>query len=154
MPVEWLSRNKCVELLSQAVYGRLASCGDDEKPYITPVNFVLFDDKIYFHSGFRGRKLDNLQQNPRVCLEISEPGKIYAPPRARDFTMRFWSVLVFGKASVVEDRGLKLTVMNSLMEKYAHGYRYEPLTLADMDAVNVIAVTMDEISGKASVDPV
>lgn len=109
--------------------------------------------KIYFHTGFRGRKLDNLEQNPQICLEISEAGKIYAAPHARDFTMRFWSVLVFGRAAEVEDENLKLTVMNLLLEKYAPGYRYEPLSLADMGSVNVIEITMDEVSGKVSVDP-
>ncbi len=153
MPVEWFSRDKCMELLSEAVYGRLATCGDQGRPYITPINFVLREGKIYFHTGFRGRKLDNLEQNPQICLEISEAGKIYAAPHARDFTMRFWSVLVFGRAAEVEDENLKLTVMNLLLEKYAPGYRYEPLSLADMGSVNVIEITMDEVSGKVSVDP-
>ena len=67
-------------------YGRLATCGDNGQPYITPINFVIRDDKIYFHTGFQGRKLDNLRYNPQVCLEISEPGKIYATPHARNFT--------------------------------------------------------------------
>lgn len=154
MPVEYFAREKCIELLSKAVYGRLATCGDNGQPYITPINFVIRDDKIYFHTGFQGRKLDNLSRNPQVCLEISEPGKIYATPHARNFTMRFWSILVFGKASVVEDNNLKLSVMNLLMEKYARDYQYEPLSLDDMDIVNVLEITMDEITGKASIDPV
>ena len=154
MPVAWFSKERCIELLSNAVYGRLGTCGGDGQPYITPINFVLMDNKIYFHTGFRGRKLDNLQQNPQVCLEISEPGKIYAPSHARDFTMRFWSVLVFGRAVEVEAKELKLTVMNMLLNKYARDYRYEPLMLEDMDIVNVVAITIDDISGKMSVDPV
>ena len=94
MPVEWFPQGKCIELLSRAVYGRLATCGEKGQPYITPINFVVWKDKIYFHTGFGSRKLDNLARNPRVCLEISEPGKIYAPSHARNFTMGFWSVLV------------------------------------------------------------
>ena len=153
MPVEWFSRDKCMELLARAVYGRLATCGEDGQPYITPINPVVLENKIYFHTGFRGRKLENLRCNPRACLEISEVGKIYAAPHARDFTMRFWSVLLFGRAAEVEDENLKLKVMNLLLEKYASGYRYEPLSLDDMEGVNVVEITMDEISGKVSVDP-
>jgi hypothetical protein len=41
-----------------------------------------------------------------------------------------------------------------LMEKYARDYQYEPLSLDDMDIVNVLEITMDEITGKASIDPV
>lgn len=114
---------------------------------------MVHGEKIYFHTGFRGRKLGNLERNPQVCLEISEPGEIYATPHARDFTMRFWSVLVFGEAHPVNDRKLKLTVMNLLLDKYARGYSSEPLSPADMELVNVIAITMDEVSGKVSVNP-
>ncbi len=153
MPVKWFSRDKCIELLAKAVSGRLATSEESGQPYITPINPVVLENKIYFHTGFQGRKLGNLRNNPRVCLEISEAGKIYATPHARDFTMRFWSVLVFGRASEVEDENLKLTVMNLLLEKYASGYRYEPLSLDDMEGVNVVEITMDEISGKQSVDP-
>lgn len=68
--------------------------------------------------------------------------------------MRFWSVLVFGRAVEVEAKELKLTVMNLLLDKYARGYEYEPLTIEDMNTVNVVAITMDDIRGKMSVDPI
>lgn len=153
MPVKWLSEEKCITLLSKAVYGRLATCGDDRQPYITPINFVVYNNKIYFHTGFQGRKLDNLSSNPKICLEVSESGKIYATPHARNFTMRFWSILVFGKARIIEDKELKLTVLNLIMDKHAKGCKYESLSLEDMDIVNAVEISMDEITGKVSIDP-
>lgn len=153
MPVKWLSKNKCMALLKNTVYGRLATCSQDGKPYITQLNYVLHDDKIYFHTGFKGRKLDNIKENDQICFEISAPGKMYATPHARNFTMRFWSVLVFGKAKEVKDTELKFKVMNLLMEKYAKGFEYEPLSREDMDIVNVVEISIDDISGKTSIDP-
>ncbi|KOA18852.1 pyridoxamine 5'-phosphate oxidase [Clostridium homopropionicum DSM 5847] len=153
MPVKWITKEKSMNLLSKAVYGRLATCGEDGQPYITPINFVIHNEKVYFHTGFEGRKLDNINKNPKVCLEISASGKMYATPHARNFTMRFWSILVFGEANVVTDKELKLNVLNLLMEKHASGYKYEPLSIEDMDIVNVIEININEISGKASVDP-
>lgn len=153
MPTKWMSKEKCITLLSRAVYGRLATCGEDGQPYITPINFVIYNEKVYFHTGFKGRKIDNLSNNPKVCLEISGSGKMYATPHARNFTMRFWSILVFGKACEVKDKNLKLNVMNLLMEKHAKDYKYQPLSMDDMDIVNVIEISMDEITGKVSVDP-
>lgn len=153
MPVKWLPKEKCIKLLSKAVYGRLATTGDDRQPYITPINFVIYNENIYFHTGFQGKKLDNLKENPKVCLEVSESGKIYATPHARNFTMRFWSILVFGDARVVQDKDLKFAVMNLFMGKHARGYNYEPLSIDDMDIVNVVEISMDEIVGKISIDP-
>ncbi len=153
MPTKWLPKEKCINLLSKGIYGRLGTCGDDKQPYITPINFVIYNEKIYFHTGFKGRKLDNIGNNQKVCLEVSGSGKIYPTGHAKNFTMRFWSVLVFGEAHIVEDKNLKLTVMNLLMEKHAKGYKYEPLSINDMNIVNVVEISMDKITGKASVDP-
>ena len=153
MPVKWLSREKCLILIEKAIYGRLATGDNDGQPYITPVNFVLHDEKIYFHCGFSGRKLENIQVNPKVCFEISRPGKLYAALHAKNFSMRYWSILVFGQASQVNDEPKKLLVMNKLMEKYASGYEYIPLTRDDMRTCNLIEIAIDEISGKVSVDP-
>ena len=136
MPVRWMSKEKCFKLLKKAVYGRLATCDNDYQPYITPVNFVLNDEKIYFHCGFKGQKIRNIKSNSKVCFEVSRHGK-----------------LVFGQASQINDEKKKLFVMNELMEKYATGYEYAPLTLADMKTCNLIEISIDKITGKVSVDP-
>ena len=153
MPVKWMSKHKCFSLLEKAVYGRLATCGETNQPYITPVNFVLDDENIYFHCGFKGKKLDNIKNNSRVCFEVSRHGKLYAAPSAKNFSMRFWSILIFGRASQVSDENRKLFLMNKLMQKYASGFKYAPLNLADMKTCNLIQITIDEITGKVSVDP-
>lgn len=154
MPVQWLSKEKCITLLEKEVYGRLGTCDDNGQPYITPINLVVHNNKIYCHTGFGGRKLENIRSNPRVCLEVSASGKMYATPEARNFTMRFWSIIVFGKAYELKDSKLKLDVMNLLMQKYAKGYDYKPLSINDMEIVNVLEISIDEITGKVSVDPV
>lgn len=153
MPVKWLSREKCLTLIERAIYGRLATCDKNCQPYITPINFTLLDEKIYFHCGFEGRKIENIQGNPKVCFEISRHGKLYAAVNAKDFSMRYWSILVFGQASRVVDEQKKLVVMNKLMEKYASGYEFVPLTFDDMKTCNLVEISIDEISGKVSVNP-
>jgi len=154
MPVKWKTKEKSLRLLKKAKYGRLATCGEDKQPYITPVNHVLIDEKIYFHCSFKGQKINNLEDNPKVCFEVSRIGKLYVAPHAKNFSNRFWSVLVFGNASQVTNEKLKLKVLNEIMEKYAPGYEYVPLTLEDTKTVNIIEITIDKISGKVSVDPV
>lgn len=153
MPIQWLSEEKSLRLIKSAVYGHLATCGADRQPYITPVNFVLIERCIYFHCGFSGKKLDNLAGNPFVCFEVSRHGKLYAATEAQNFSMRYWSVLVFGRAAQVTDREKKLWVMNQLMEKYASNYDYLPLTLEAMKTCNLIEIQIDKITGKVSVDP-
>jgi uncharacterized protein len=153
MPVKWMTKEKSLRLLKKAKYGRLATCGDERQPYITPVNFILIDEKIYFHCGFKGQKIDNLKANPKVCFEVSRLGKLYVASHAKNFSNRFWSVLIFGKAKQVKNENLKLDVLNKIMEKYASGYDYVPLTIEDTKIVNIIEITIEKITGKVSVNP-
>jgi len=153
MPVKWLAREKCLKLLEKPAYGRLGTCGRGNLPYITPVNYILFEECIYIHCAFTGRKLENLRHSSSVCFEVSAAGRLFPGPRARDFTMRFWSVLAFGQARVLNDPELKLQVMQRFMRKYAPDHSFQSLSREDMKDVNVLEISIEEISGKASLDP-
>ncbi len=60
-------------ILSLTNIGRLATNGADGYPYVTPVNFVWHERKIYFHSALAGEKLENLARDPKVCFEADIP---------------------------------------------------------------------------------
>lgn len=153
MPVKWLSSEKCESLLTDQVYGRLATTGADSRPYITPVNYVYTGDTIFIHSAFKGRKLENLRRNNRVCFEISSDEKLYVSGRACGFSMRYWSVIIEGTAEEVSDLQVKRLAIDSLMEKYGRGYVFTPAADDDLHKVNVIRINIETISGKSGVDP-
>lgn len=148
-----LSEKKSKRLLKSAVYGRLAVCCSDGQPYVIPVNYVLFEEKIYIHTGFHGKKINCIRSNPKVCFEISSAGKLYSGSSARDFSMRYWCVLVFGQAQEIQDIGRKFEIMGAFMEKYAAGLTFEALEIKDMQDVNVIEINIEKISGKVGFDP-
>ena len=114
---------------------------------------LFFLKKKYIFIVVLKGKLDNIRANPKVSFEISRHGKLYVATNAKKFSMRYWSILVFGQAVQIEDEQKKLLVMNKLMEKYASGYEYVPLTIDDMKSCNLIEISIDEICGKVSVDP-
>lgn len=153
MPVEWLSQEKCRKMLGHQTYGRMATTGPDNLPYITPVNYVYMDDSIYIHTGFSGRKIENLNFNPVVCFEISSPGNLYVSEKACGFSMRYWSIIIEGKASFINDIALKREVIDALMDKYSMNLEFSPPTDEEMERVNIIRISTDKISGKLSVDP-
>ena len=153
MPVEWLSEEKCKKMLAPQVYGRLATSNRENIPYITPVNYVYADDVIYIHCALKGRKLDNIAMNPSVCFEISAPGNLYIAEKACGFSMRYWSILVEGKAELVADINEKREALNSIMNKYAGQFEFSDPTDDDLNRVNVIKINIDSISGKFGVDP-
>lgn len=153
MPVEWLSEEKCRKMLGPQVYGRLATSGKDNVPYITPVNYAYANDAIYIHCALKGRKLNNIAENPVVCFEISAPGNLYISEKACGFSMRYWSILISGKAELVESIDEKREALNAVMQKYAGRFEYSDPADEDLGKVNVIKINIENISGKMGIDP-
>jgi hypothetical protein len=110
------------EVLISAEVGRIA-LSDSSKPYIVPLNFLYQNGKIAFHCAFDGKKLDIISKNPNCCFEVDEfKGEVsyhYDSLCHLDFD----SVLVFGKARIENDEGLKLQFFEKLHSKYKELYR-------------------------------
>ena len=154
MPKEWIIDRKEMEgLLREALVGHLATVGPDGSPYITPLHFVYHQGKIYFHCALKGRKMDNIRANPRVCFEVHELIKVVQSQRACDFGTRYRSVLVFGRARSLPDVDEKVAVLTALTEKYAGGQAVEPPTPKRAKGTEVIEITIEEMTGKRNVDP-
>jgi len=64
-----LSQDECSNLLSAARYGRLG-LSKDKLPYVVPMSYVYQEGKIYLHSSGRGKKVEYVTENPRVCFQI------------------------------------------------------------------------------------
>jgi nitroimidazol reductase NimA-like FMN-containing flavoprotein (pyridoxamine 5'-phosphate oxidase superfamily) len=153
MPKEWITdREEMESLLQEALVGCLATVGPDGSPYITPLNFVFYQGKIYYHCAFEGRKMDHIRANPRVCFEVHEIIKIFQGQRACDFSTRYRSVLVSGHARSLPDGDEKIAVLAALAEKYAGGRAVEPPTPKTAKGTEVIEITIEEMTGKRNVD--
>ncbi|MCL1865527.1 MAG: pyridoxamine 5'-phosphate oxidase family protein [Spirochaetes bacterium] len=153
MPIQWLSEEKCKNMLYYQVYGRLATVGKDNVPYITPVNYAYSDDAIYIHCGMKGRKLNNIKENPIVCFEISASGNLYVSNKACGFGMDYWSILISGRAEIVQSMDIKRLGLNAIMEKYGSQFEYSDFTDDDLTTVNIIKIHIENISGKTRITP-
>jgi nitroimidazol reductase NimA-like FMN-containing flavoprotein (pyridoxamine 5'-phosphate oxidase superfamily) len=152
LPKEWITDHEEMEsLLRGALVGCLATVGPDGNPYITPLHFVYHQGKIYFHSALKGRKVDNIRANPRVCFEVHELIKIVQGQRACDLSTRYRSVLAFGRARSLPDADEKVPVLTALAEKYAGEQAVEPPTPEKVKETEVIEITIEEMTGKRNV---
>jgi nitroimidazol reductase NimA-like FMN-containing flavoprotein (pyridoxamine 5'-phosphate oxidase superfamily) len=143
-------------ILSLTNIGRMATIGQDGYPYITPVNFVSLEGKIYFHCAPKGEKLDNLIREPRVCFEVDVPLSYIDvgldPTRPICQLHQYYHcVIIRGTATDVKDRTLKLAALNALVVKHEKTGDFSPVT-ADMSsykACKVIEITPDSITAKS-----
>ncbi|MFY9854436.1 MAG: pyridoxamine 5'-phosphate oxidase family protein [Terracidiphilus sp.] len=154
MPVRWMSENDAREFLAGQTEGRLATCNAAGDPYITPLNYLYREGKLYFHSKLIGKKLDNIVENSRVCFETSAVEKITVSiDRPCACSTRYTCVLAFGAARLLSDDAEKTTLLNLLVEKYAGGKSFEPVEQRHAADCAVVEIRIDEISGKMNVDP-
>lgn len=154
MPVRWMNEEDARVFLAAGTEGRLATCDRAGQPYITPLNYVVRDGKIYFHCNLTGRKLDNLAENSRVCFEVSKVTKMtISEDRPCACATRYTSVLAFGAARVIEDLSEKAALLNLLVAKHAAGKPFQPVEEQKAATCAVVEIGIDQISGKMNVDP-
>ncbi len=110
-----LSAGEAEELLRYGSSGVLAVHGDGGYPYAVPLSYVYTGGKIYFHCAKEGHKLDALQRDPKVSFAFIGEDTIVS----EKYTSYFRSVIVFGRARVVEDESERLTALRALAEKYS-----------------------------------
>jgi uncharacterized protein len=139
--------------LREARIAHIASTRDSQ-PFLTPSTF-WFDEQnhqIIFHSNIAGRVRSNIENNPKVCLEVSELGKMLPSNVALEFSLQYRSVVVFGSVRLVSDPQECRRVLYSLIKKYfplmAPGQEFREITDKELRATSVYAIQIAEWSGK------
>ncbi|CAB5494999.1 hypothetical protein THERMOT_220 [Bathymodiolus thermophilus thioautotrophic gill symbiont] len=95
------------QMLLSGSYGVLSLMGD--RPYGVPLNYIYFQDAIYFHSAPKGEKIRLLKQNPQVSFSVVTEDTIIPSNFSSDeglacpATAFFKSVIVEGNAQIIED---------------------------------------------------
>lgn len=96
-----LSEEECKEILLNEPRGVLSVIGDDNYPYALPINFYYdaTENKIYFHTGKEGHKLDSIKKNNKVSFCVYDKGF----HKDNHWSLNIKSVIVFGKISITEN---------------------------------------------------
>ncbi len=139
--------------LRRAQIAHIASRWDNQ-PFITPSTF-FYDEaghRLIFHSNISGRIRENIERHPEVCVEVSEMGKVLPSNVALEFSLQFRSVVVFGKAYLIEDENEKRQVLHKLIAKYFGemelGKDYRPATDKELKRTSVYEIKIESWSGK------
>ena len=146
---------KIEAVLSASNIGRMATFGADGYPYITPVNFVFYEEAIFFHCAPKGEKLDNLAANPMVCFEVDIPlaymDSGFTNATGCNVHQLYHCVIIRGKAAMVDDVDLKTRSLNALMAKHEPGWDLNSITpdLPLFKACEVVRIEIDNISAKS-----
>jgi len=141
-----VSKDEAIRIMKESSVGFLGTVGKDGYPYVTPLNFVLVEDKIYFHCAREGHKIDNLKFNPKVCFTAVKNSGVLP----KELSTAYESAVAFGRAHVVSSQEETKYALIELTKKYAPDNMEEGLSCIekDIDKVLTVRIDIEAISGK------
>lgn len=145
-----LSLEESIEILKSATSGVLSVSGDDGYPYGVPMSFVYNDSKIFFHCAKDGHKLDAIKRCDKVSFCVTAQDHVVP----QEYTTYFRSVIVFGRARILEQEQEKRTALEKLAARYSPEQtegRLEEINKLFLQ-VRMVELTIEHITGKEAIE--
>lgn len=145
------------EFLHRGIIAHIGHASADQ-PFVTPTNYWYDEQnhRIIFHSNIAGRTRSNLETNPKVCLEVSEFGRMLPANTALEFGIQYRSVMLFGNVSIIDDEAEKTECLYGLLKKYfpqmTPGKEYRPITVQELIRTTVYTIQIESWTGKENWD--
>lgn len=147
------------EFLSAQTFGFLGTVSPENKPRVTPLNFVYDEGNFYFHGSLAGEKMKHIKANSEVSFTVAEeysliPSYFSDPLLACPATAFFKSVTASGYAEKVVDLQEKARALSKFMEKLQPQGGYLPIDADDprykgeLKAVAVVRIVPETLTAK------
>ena len=136
-------------LLDRMAVGHLAMTTQDG-PYVVPVNYLFAEGCIYLHCGPKGRKIEALRKDPRVCFLVDEAGPQVRWDKRCGITQIYESVMCFGRAETVEGQEEKKRILEMMVRKFLPPDSPFPLEDGNVASTVVIKIRVEWMTGKVN----
>ena len=145
--MEIVEMEKIESIISKAKVCRLGMV-DGNRPYVVPMSFGYRENALYFHTGKKGKKMEILQKNNRVCFEMEVDLEIVPASNPCKWNMRYRSVVGFGRAVILESPEEKRQALDVIVKHY--GGSLMAYDEKRVKGLAVIKVEIDSMTGKQS----
>jgi uncharacterized protein len=142
------AREDIDKIIAHCVFCNVAMVDNNNDPYVIPMNFGYHDGFIYLHSSRIGKKIDILKINNKVCISFSTDHELrwQSEQMACSYSMKYRSVLVYGKIEFIEEPEKKIEALNCIMRHYIDKeFAYSEPSVRE---VAVYKVLIDKIDGR------
>lgn len=109
-----LKETECIEILKRNTSGVLAVSGDSGYPYAVPLSYVYDEHTLYFHCAKSGHKLDAIKDCDKVSFCVVDQDLVVP----QEYTTYYRSVIVFGRASIIDQEDEIRSAIEKLAIKY------------------------------------
>lgn len=125
------------------------------QPFVIPTGYARVNDKFYIHGSAASRMLRALEGGIDVCVTVTLIDGLVLARSAFHHSINYRSVVVFGRASVVEDEEEKFAVLRAFTEHVVPGRWNEVRepTEQEMKGTLVLSLPLEEASAKVRTGP-
>lgn len=122
----------------------------DGQPYVIPTGFARIGDELYIHGSSASRMLRNLAKGVEVCVTVTLIDGLVLARSAFHHSVNYRSVVILGKAELVEDPGEKNKALKAFTEHIIPGRWPEVRWPTDLElkATTVMRLPIEEASAK------
>jgi nitroimidazol reductase NimA-like FMN-containing flavoprotein (pyridoxamine 5'-phosphate oxidase superfamily) len=122
----------------------------DNKPVVIPTGYARVDENVIIHGSQASRMLRALGKGIDVCVTVTLIDGLVLARSAFHHSMNYRSVVVFGRASIIDGREEKLVALRALSEHMIPDrwdYVREP-NEQELQQTTVLSVPLNEASAK------
>jgi len=127
----------------------------DGQPFVIPTSYGRVDANLYIHGSAASRMLRQMKDGVAVCVTVTLLDGLVLARSIFNHSMNYRSVVILGKATLVDDPKEKIEALYSLSQHILPG-RWDEARQPnerELKATSVLRVPIEEFSAKVRVGP-
>jgi len=127
----------------------------DSQPFVIPTSYGRKDANLYIHGSAASRMLRQMKDGIAMCVTVTLLDGLVLARSVFNHSMNYRSVVILGKATLVEDRDEKLEALRTLSEHILPGRWADSRqpNEQELKATSVLRVPIEEFSAKVRTGP-
>ena len=128
----------------------------DGQPFVIPTSYGRKDDSLFIHGSAASRMLRNVKEGIPVCITVTLLDGLVLARSIFNHSMNYRSVVVLGKATLVDDPAEKIDALRLLSEHIIPGRWADSRqpNERELKATSILRVPIEEFSAKVRKGPV
>lgn len=119
-------------------------------PVVIPTAYGRNEDEIYIHGSTASRMVKDLSKGIEVCITVSKVNGLVLAKSGFHHSMNYESVVIFGKAFLIEDKQEKLDALEVVTDHIIKG-RWDEVretTDKELKGTAVLKLSLEKASAK------
>jgi len=125
------------------------------QPFVIPTGYARVGDKLILHGSQASRMLRALETGIDACVTVTLIDALVLARSAFHHSMNYRSVVIFGRATLIDEREEKLAALFALSEHMIPG-RWQEVrqpSEAELQQTTVLSLPIEEASAKIRTGP-